>query len=76
MCVPAQKLPNLNTSRFGIDVGHIWPHWAGGPAIIQNVLPMSKDVNNQWDEGLVSLRNKWGLAHHPTGGTGHKMAVR
>ena len=52
-----RSYPNLNGSRFGTDVGHIWPHWAGGPDIIQNALPMSKDVNNQWDEGLVSLRN-------------------
>jgi hypothetical protein len=52
-----RSFANLHESRFGIDVGHLWPHWAGGPDIIQNVLPMSKDVNNQWDEGLVSLRN-------------------
>jgi hypothetical protein len=47
---------NLWGTRYGIDVGHLWPNWAGGPAIIQNALPMSKDVNNQWDEGMISLR--------------------
>ncbi|MGA9657551.1 MAG: hypothetical protein WBQ60_00420 [Asticcacaulis sp.] len=48
---------SLDGTRYGFDAGHVWPRSAGGPSIIQNVLPMSKDVNNQWDEGMVSLTN-------------------
>jgi hypothetical protein len=48
---------SLDGHRYGFDVGHVWPRSAGGASIIQNVLPMSKDVNNQWDEGAVSLTN-------------------
>ena len=53
--------PSLDGTRYGFDVGHVWPRSAGGPSIIQNVLPMSKDVNNQWDEGMVSLTNSGNL---------------
>jgi hypothetical protein len=56
-----RSFPSLDGHRYGIDVGHLWPHWAGGPDIIQNVLPMSKGVNNQWDEGLISLTNNGDL---------------
>lgn len=47
--------PSLDGNRFGVDVGHCWPRSAGGPSIIQNVLPMCKDVNYLWDEGIISL---------------------
>lgn len=51
-----RSYPSLNMLRYGVDMGHIWPRAAGGPDIIQNVMPMSKDANNQWDEGLISLQ--------------------
>ncbi|MET3899575.1 hypothetical protein ABIB57_003537 [Devosia sp. UYZn731] len=56
-----RSFPDLSGLRYGTDVGHIWPRHAGGPDIIQNVLPMSKDVNKQWDEGLISLKNNGDL---------------
>jgi hypothetical protein len=55
------SFPSLNGLAFGTDVGHLWPRSAGGPESIQNVLPMSKDVNNQWDQGLISLTNSGDL---------------
>ena len=48
---------SLNGRRFGVDQGHLRPLYADGPDIIQNVLPMSKDVNWHWDEGIFSLTN-------------------
>ena len=56
-----KSFPDLSGLRYGTDVGHLWPRYAGGPDIIQNVLPMSKDVNSQWDEGLISLTNNGDL---------------
>ncbi len=56
-----RSFPDLSGLRYGTDIGHLWPRYAGGPDIIQNVLPMSKEVNWQWDEGLISLKNNGDL---------------
>jgi hypothetical protein len=57
-CVFTERsYPSLIGMHFGSDVGHLWPRSAGGPSVIRNIVPMTKDVNHQWDWGLVSLRN-------------------
>jgi hypothetical protein len=53
--------PDLSGLGYGVDVGHIWPRYAGGLDVINNVLPMSKDVNWHWDAGLIGLTNGGGF---------------
>lgn len=52
-----RTLRSLDGLHFAVQQGHLWPLDYGGPDILQNILPMSGDVNWLWDNGLLSLRN-------------------
>ncbi|KRA98351.1 hypothetical protein ASD83_15160 [Devosia sp. Root685] len=51
------ELPSLDGLHFAVQQGHLWPLEYGGPDVLQNILPMSGDVNWLWDNGLISLKN-------------------